>query len=1544
MKKKENTQITKKNLTKTILWSLVVVIMLLALLVAAIQIPYVQTRIIQKFTQVISEKTGFQSNIKRVNIKWFDTMVLDSITILDQQHQEMIWVENLAVDFDLLSFIEGREINLDEARVNNARVHLLKDTVKNELNMTAFIEAIRDLTRKKDKNLNNPPPIFRINNIQLRNVTFNYFDVSKERITGQFDYHHFQLENIDADVENLRSVSDTFEINVSRLAGYEPSYDFTIHDFTGFYRLTDQSMAFQDFKLYAGNSTLQDSVVFNYENKSSLSYFNDSVTIAANIDKTQIHSKDLALFAPYLNQYNEFYTISGRFNGEVKSFSVKDFVLNFGAQSHLMGDVNFDGLPDFKETFIDLDLKNSVVDVRDLKQYIQNDSAYKNVEVFGIVNFDAEFLGFPNDFVANGQFDTHLGQIDSDINLKLDSKVPEYSGKLALTDFDLGAVSQQPELLQKTTFSGEIDGQGLTLEEADFNLKAKFDYLGVNHYTFSNIQTDARVGTSFFEGKLSIHDPNLKFNATGTVDLREGKQDVVLDAKLDTAFLQAINLTKENVFISTEFKTNTHELEIDSITGTAQFKNLYAIYQDRQLIIDSLWLRSEKAENERKFSLQTEQLKAMLTGNYKFSTLIEDIQTLVKEYRMIFSNDENELEAYFAKKEFKSPEEYKKEEYELNYQIALEDINPLLHLFVPNISISSNTYIEGRITGGYTHILSLNTQIDTIQYNGNYFYNNEIDISTSKITDGTDVLAMVYLESNEQDLIQNGIVTQTENFTTEAIWADDHIDFQQSIWQQNTNNHINISGYLTFLPDSTLIKLNSANVQLLDREWSVNEENSVLFANDEIYFDSLSFFNILPSGEYQEVSAYGTLSGDPNKQLTINISNFLVDNLNPLLIRDYQGIVNGFIDIKSFGKDKEDSLNNLILNSEISVQNFTINDFLAGDIIGLAKWDDGESQLNLSMMVNRLEERIISLNGTYDPKEKQNQLDLTASFQDAQINIIEPYIEDFFSELGGTADGNVTLTGRWDHPILKGSGKVNNGKAKINYLNTNYIFNGNLIFEENSVGVSDLVMHDNRGQAASFNGGIFHDGFKDFVLDLNGTLDNVSVLNTSLKDNDLFYGKGYATGKVSLLGAINNLNISARLTTQKGTKIYIPIGGAEGVEQSEFISFVSFNDSTISAENNVDKINLTGLNLDLEIEVTPDAYGEIIFDAKTGDIIRGRGNGQLQLGISSEGDFTMFGDVTFIEGAYNFTLYNIINKEFQIEPGSSIAWLGDPYGGTLDIKATYEQLASLAPLILDETAKETDEVKRKYKAEVLLKLTGDLMSPDIDFDINVGNYPESNLYLQTAVASLKSNTALDNEELKRQVFSLIVLRRFSERGSFDGSNAVSSSVSEFLSNQFSYWFSQVDENLEIDVDLGSFDDDQFNTFQLRLSYTLFDGRLRITRDGGFTNVNNETNTASVIGDVTVEYLLTKDGKYRVKMFNRNNFNSAAQRLNVANNTTQGISLMHVESFDKVKELFTDARNRAIRSRNENEQVQVGKDPSPAPKTTSGPPLKAIKEP
>jgi hypothetical protein len=314
--------------------------------------------------------------------------------------------------------------------------------------------------------------------------------------------------------------------------------------------------------------------------------------------------------------------------------------------------------------------------------------------------------------------------------------------------------------------------------------------------------------------------------------------------------------------------------------------------------------------------------------------------------------------------------------------------------------------------------------------------------------------------------------------------------------------------------------------------------------------------------------------------------------------------------------------------------------------------------------------------------------------------------------------------------------------------------------------------------------------------------------------------------------------------------------------------------------------------------------------------VRGYGYGDIKLQIDTKGEFNMFGLYEFEQGYYNFTLFDIINKEFSITKGSRISWYGDPYAGILNLTASYRQMASLGPIIPNqtETVVSSPQVRRKYPVEVQLKLDGPMLSPQIVFDIVANNLPDNvttddGTLVQLDFAFKAFKAKLDEQELNRQVFSLLILRRFSPPDAFSTSGSISNSVSELLSNQLSYWLTQVDQNLEIDLDLGTLDNEAFNTFQLRLSYSFLNGRLRVTRDGSFNNEYNRSDIANMLGDWTVDYVLTADGKFKVKMYSRSNYSQINNTLGTQTAVTTGVSLLHTQSFNQLKDLLTMARDR-----------------------------------
>ncbi|MCK5467134.1 MAG: translocation/assembly module TamB domain-containing protein, partial [Cyclobacteriaceae bacterium] len=743
----------------------------------------------------------------------------------------------------------------------------------------------------------------------------------------------------------------------------------------------------------------------------------------------------------------------------------------------------------------------------------------------------------------------------------------------------------------------------------------------------------------------------------------------------------------------------------------------------------------------------------------------------------------------------------------------------------------------------------------------------------------------------------------SDNLNCDVDWNGNEIDFLFNIEQSNSTSYAKTSGHIEFLPDITNVSLRPSELKLIDKIWKFSENNLLIFRKKNYDIKNLSIYH-----GNQKITFNGKLSENPDENLFISIFNFDMKNLNPLITKRIDGVFNGFIDVKNFFNQKE-------INSRINIKEFSINDFLVGNIIAYSEFDNITNLFDINLNVKRDGKQTMLINGFINPTNKQEQLDLNATFTNTNLNLIEPFYEDFISNVAGKLNGNVKITGALTKPVINGIGKTSQGEFTLDYLNTHYQLDGQVVFSTDSINFKEFILTDNYNNKGNIYGTITHNGFKELEFDFYGDMEKFLVLNTTSKNNALYYGTAFVTGDLRIFGKEKVFNISANAVSEKGTKFYIPLEGASEVVKEDFINFISMNDTVnLNPRKGGKKMDISGINLNLELDITPDAYCEIIFDLTAGDIIRGRGNGKLDLQIDTKGEFYMFGDYEITEGGYNFTLYNIINKEFEIEPNSKISWIGDPYEAILDIRANYKQLASLTPImnLEEDVVRANPELSRKYPAKVLLDINGNLMYPEIEFDIAIEDYPKNATYngvsIETQMTAFKNKLATDEQELKRQVFSLIILKRFSEENAFNVGGSVERSVSEFISNQISYWVTQFDENLVVDVDLGSLDQEAFNTFQLRMSYSFLDGRLRVTRDGGFTDQTTGTNAASILGDWSVEYLLSPDGKLRAKIYNKTNYNTINQN-NKSSSTTAGFSLMHTQSFDEIKNIFKKSRDK-----------------------------------
>jgi hypothetical protein len=327
-----------------------------------------------------------------------------------------------------------------------------------------------------------------------------------------------------------------------------------------------------------------------------------------------------------------------------------------------------------------------------------------------------------------------------------------------------------------------------------------------------------------------------------------------------------------------------------------------------------------------------------------------------------------------------------------------------------------------------------------------------------------------------------------------------------------------------------------------------------------------------------------------------------------------------------------------------------------------------------------------------------------------------------------------------------------------------------------------------------------------------------------------------------------------------------------------------------------------------DLEITPDAKVQIIFDEQVGDIIKANGNGDLKLEINTIGDFNIYGQYVVQKGDYLFTLQKVINKRFELANGSSIYWDGSPYEAILDMKAIYKLRAPLYDLFPEDSTSNSANYKRRIPVELELQLSEKLLNPEIDFDIRIPTEDENTKRKLESVLYVNNND-VNPQEMNQQVFGLLVLNRFlpsaSSTGAADSYNRGTPGLNngyEFVSNQLSNWASRLSDQVDVGLQYRPADELNSNEVDLSLSTEIFNDRLILDGNLGYTGESPqvENQYSGFIGEFTAEYKISKDGRYRVKGFNRSVTNSLLQ---LNSPYTQGVGLFYREEFDKIGELW-----------------------------------------
>lgn len=1441
-----------------------------------------QTYIVQKVTKNISEDFNVDISVGKFYLSGFRTLNLENTLIKDHHQDTMIFVQELRADISIKNILANNTLFLSDIVLNSPYFYLHQSKGDTAFNINYFVASLSPPS-PQDTIVSEEQFKVSLENVDLNSGTFILEGDTVRDFEGQFNPDYIRFNKINARLPNLMVHFDSVVSAIDSLnfVDSRSKHDFKmLHtDFT----MTSHSMFLKNTDIVFNQSHISDSIIFHFADWSVWKDFNEEVDMELSIDKTQIWTGDINYFVPLWKWENERFLLSGKLKGKLSSFSLKNLSLAYGRNSYLNGNLNIEGLPEADNAIISLKINRSHVSANDLQGFVSQESQ-KYLDNLSFIDLKGNFDGFYYDFVADGNFRTGLGSFQTDINLKVPEVGPaRYSGKLSSRNFKLGKLIEREDLVKTINIDANIDGKGLSANEADMQMDATLRKSIIYGYNYNEIKFNAHLKENLFDGSLNIKDSALNMVLNGLIDLDPEIEKIDIKGEIQNANLFEINLAKKAGFVKGKVDLDFTGLTIDKTSGYGHLSEIEIFYDDKYLEVDTLSILSELIDSIRTINVNSDLFQANLKGNFQLKTVYQDLQALLKEYKLQVLNDENEIQKYYASKESSG------KKYSAEWSILFKDINPIISLVIPELFISTATKLNGRLAIGNTHIFNLYTKIDTIIYDGYQFYNNEVDISSSKFADSSEILAFAYLFSEKQVIPD---VIEGKDLKTEILWNDNKINFESAFQQFEDSNFVNFGGQATFKVDSTILTFTKSDFKIFENNWDIVDENRIVFNKKEIKFKNLNL-----TSKFESISINGSISRDPAAILEVDFKDFNLRNLNPIIGRNISGVLNADLDFNNL-------YNQFQTYGTVRANDCTIEGFLIGDISGTSTWDNSLKAIVSNFNIDRLGKKILEIEGRITPNGDSTSLNMVAKLNSTNLEIIEPFASDLISDIKGVADGYLSLGGTTSQPILRGRISIDQGGFLVNYLNTYYTFSDQLVFNTDNISARNLALRDRNGNQAVINGGIYHDGFSNPVIDLNVSLNKFEMLNTSSDDNDLYYGNAYASGSVNFLGSFSDIQISADLKSERGTFISIPTDNYTELEKQSHITFLSELEKE-EGGNLIDEFNvdLSGVSMELNLKVTPDARMEIILDRQTGDIIKGQGTGDFSLEIDTRGDFNMYGFYEIEKGSYNFTLLNIVNKEFVVKEGGRISWSGDPYKGQLDLVASYKQSVPLKPLMVsaDSIFLSSPQATRRSPVSVDLHLTGPLLSPEFEFDIDITNPPVFQGYdFNNDLLAFENRIQNNKDYLNRQVFSLIVLRQFSQEESTYQQPA-GRNLSELLTNQLSNYVSSVNENLEVNFDLSGLSQEDLADLQLRLSYTFLEGRLRVTREGGFTNSTNEADVSTIIGDWTIEYALTDDGQLKAKMFNRNNSN--VYQPGARSTNTTGMSVLYTKSFDEFVEFI-----------------------------------------
>lgn len=1488
-------------LVRSLLMGAVVILFAIpAILYVALSLPSVQRKIADGIETELSRMLTVDVTIGNLSVTPFNRVALQDVAIEDASGKKAITVNRLAAGISLWDFVARNRVVITFAELSGLDGTVYKATPDSPLNIQPIIDAL------KPKDKTKPPTKFdlKFNTVVIRDSRIKYDVLSLPCDSSRFNPAHIHVSNLSADVMLPGIKNDDFTVELRRLSFQEQS-GIKVANISGNFHVTPSQTTATGMVIdLASTHIVPADIKLDYNGYDDLKNLWFERPVVIDIQQGSfIGSADMVPFVPALAGLNTTFYIDLRAEGNRQRMNLERLELSssYGIEFSAAGEVASPLSP--KEMRIDIPALRVDADMAKVADFIRrfrplDAKAERMLRNMAHTELTAAITGS----IASGNIEAKISGAAGAMDIAstyFTGKTYGGKGKVTFDSFSGATLMKGMEnaLADLGNFTAAIDYDfSIVARKPQGKVSAEIADVVYRNHHFTDISARASADGHSYAGTIMVDNPGvlLDLDATATLDGPEKRIYINLAARDVEPALFNIDADHPERRFSIFCIGELSGPDVDHLSGQIDIDDLSYGSESQAIYLQDFDFELTNDGGYNSIRLNSDVVDGVVEGEFRLSALPRVCRGIVTEILPQLTAAGSAGTEILTEGSVLPADTDR-----LLYSFTIKDTSPI----EPLIKMPVQVIYPIDLTGGLDasqRTMSLRLDAPYLQQGSKLIENTSLSVKLQGAS-ATDSIGRGDVTLSTMVPTKKGQLT----LLTSAHAVNNQVDTRVE-WKVARDRDFsgNISLSAAFDRDEeqallTRVNVNPGRMVFNDTVWTV--EPSVI----DVQGNRAEVNNFRVGRDNQFVTIEGVASSNPADTLVLTLQDVNLDYVFETL--DIQTAMFGgnatgvFYATELFTKTPK------AFTPGLNVKALTYNHSLMGDAYIKSAWEPATKAITLNANISQPNGRHSKISGNIKPMA--DSLDLAFDADRIGVGFLLPFMSAFATDIKGYASGHARLYGSFKLIDMVGDVYGEDVSLTLGFTNTTYTTTDSVHFRPGRIDLPGLVIHDVYGNTAVVDGWVTHECFKQPRFDFRvHDARNLLVYDIKESPETRWFGHVFGDGSATVSGRPGIVEIGANIRTAANSSFTFVL--SDELDAQDY-KFITFRDRDQAKKDSIATLNapppivqklkakLAAQNQDasssvyvinLVVDVTPQAQVTLIMDPTGGDKIRAYGTGTMRMGYDSANeDLRLNGTYTVERGKYNFTLQDIIIKEFTIKDGSSITFTGNPYAADLDIAATYSVNANLSDL--DESFLADKDLNRtNVPVNAVLLVTGDMRRPDINFDLE---FPSLTQDIDRKVKSIVNT----KEMMSRQIIYLLALNRFytPDYMSATKGNELVSVASSTISSQLSNMLGQLSDKWSLAPnfrsDRGDFSDVEVD---VALSSHLLNNRLLL--NGNFGYRDKSLNNNSFIGDFDIEYLLNRRGTIRLKAYNRYNDQNYYVKTAL---TTQGVGIMFKRDFDNV---------------------------------------------